>query len=109
MKTRIKTKRLVALLLCCVMALVMLPVTALAATADETPMPFSFKVDKTVVKGGDAVPGQETFTFELVYGAIVENTQMPRPLQITSGCDTSARNSPRRQNGARPIAAKASV
>ena len=34
MKTRIKTKRLVALLLCCVMVLVMLPVTALAATAD---------------------------------------------------------------------------
>lgn len=75
MKTRIKTKRLVALLLCCVMVLVMLPVTALAATADETPMPFSFEVDKTVVKGGDAVPGQETFTFELVYGAIVENDQ----------------------------------
>ena len=75
MKTRTKTKRLVALLLCCVMVLVMLPVTALAATADETPMPFSFEVDKTVVKGGDAVPGQETFTFELVYGAIVENDQ----------------------------------
>ena len=75
MKTRIKTKRLVALLLCCVMVLVMLPVTALAATADETPMPFSFKVDKTVVKGGDAVPGTETFTFELVYGTIGENDQ----------------------------------
>ena len=72
-----KTKRnlLLSLLLCCAMVLGIFTVTVSAATADETPLPFSFAVDKTVVKGGDAVPGEETFTFELVYGTIGENEQ----------------------------------
>lgn len=64
-----KVSKLLGLLLCCVMLLGILPVTALAANTDET-KPFSFEVDKTVVKGGDATPGEETFTFELVYGTI---------------------------------------
>ena len=72
-----KSKRnlLLSLLLCCVMLLGLLPATAFAATADETPQPFSFEVDKTVVKGGDVAPGKETFTFELEYGTIGENEQ----------------------------------
>ena len=72
-----KSKRifLLSLLLCCTMMLGIFTVTASAATADETPLPFSFTVDKTVVKGGDATPGEETFTFELEYGTIEENDQ----------------------------------
>lgn len=70
-----KASKLLGLLLCCVMLLGLLPATAFAATADETPLPFSFAVDKTVVKGGDAIPGEETFTFELEYGTIGENDQ----------------------------------
>ena len=72
-----KSKRniLLSLLLCCTMVLGFFTVTASAATGDETPLPFSFTVDKTVVKGGDATPGEETFTFELEYGTIGENDQ----------------------------------
>ena len=72
-----KSKRnlLLSLLLCCVMLLGLLPATAFAATADETPLPFSFKVDKTVTKRGDVTPGEETFTFELVYGTVEQNNQ----------------------------------
>lgn len=72
-----KSKRnlLLSLLLCCTMVLGFFTVTASAATADETPLPFSFAVDKTVVKGGDATPGEETFTFELEYGTVGENEQ----------------------------------
>ncbi len=66
---------LLSLLLCCTMLLGMLSVTVSAATADESPLPFSFDVDKNVVKGGDVTPGEETFTFELVYGTIGENEQ----------------------------------
>ncbi|MDD6236845.1 MAG: prealbumin-like fold domain-containing protein [Clostridiales bacterium] len=66
---------LLSLLLCCTMTLGISTVTASAATADENPQPFSFEVDKTVVKGGDTVPGEETFTFDLVYGTVGENEQ----------------------------------
>ena len=71
MKTKISL--LLSLLLCCTMMLGIFTVTASAATADETPLPFSFTVDKTVVRGGDATPSEETFTFELEYGTIGEN------------------------------------
>lgn len=71
MKTKISL--LLSLLLCCTMMLGIFTVTASAATADETPLPFSFTVDKAVVKGGDATPSEETFTFELEYGTIGEN------------------------------------
>ena len=72
-----KSKRnlLLSLLLCCTMVLGFFTVTASAATADESPQPFSFEVDKNVLKGGDVTPGEETFTFELVYGTIGENEQ----------------------------------
>ena len=70
-----KASKLVGLLLCCVMLLGLLPATAFAATADETPLTFSFTVDKTVTKGGNVAPGEETFTFELAYGTIVQNEQ----------------------------------
>lgn len=73
MKTKIR--KVFSLLLCCIMVLGIFPVTVLAATADENPQPFSFAVDKSVVKGGDAAPGEETFTFELQYGMIGENDQ----------------------------------
>ena len=71
MKTKIR--KMFGLLLCCIMVLGIFTVTVSAATADETPLPFSFEVDKTVVKGGDVTPGEETFTFELEYGTIGEN------------------------------------
>ena len=70
-----KVSKLLGLLLCCVMLLGLLPATAFAATADETPLTFSFTVDKTVTKGGNVAPGEETFTFELAYGTIVQNEQ----------------------------------
>ena len=70
-----KASKLLGLLLCCVMLLGLLPATAFAATADEDPQPFSFEVDKTVVKGGDVAPGEETFTFELAYGTVKLNEQ----------------------------------
>lgn len=70
-----KASKLLGLLLCCVMLLGLLPATAFAATADEDPQPFTFEVDKNVVKGGDVAPGEETFTFELEYGTIVKNEQ----------------------------------
>ena len=73
MKTKIR--KMFGLLLCCIMVLGIFTVTVSAATADETPRPFSFEVDKSVVKGGDVTPGEETFTFELVYGTIGENEQ----------------------------------
>lgn len=73
MKT--KMRKMFGLLLCCIMVLGIFTVTVSAATADETPLPFSFEVDKTVVKGGDVTPGEETFTFELEYGTIGENEQ----------------------------------
>ena len=73
MKTKIR--KMFGLLLCCIMVLGIFTVTVSAATADETPLPFSCEVDKTVVKGGDATPGEETFTFELEYGTIGENEQ----------------------------------
>ena len=73
MKTKIR--KMFGLLLCCIMVLGIFTVTVSAATADETPLPFSFEVDKTVVKGGDVTPGEETFTFELEYGTIGENEQ----------------------------------
>ena len=70
-----KRKLLLSLLLCCTMVLGIFTVTASAATADPNPQPFSFEVDKSVVKGGDAAPGEETFTFELEYGTVGENEQ----------------------------------
>ena len=73
MKTKIR--KMFGLLLCCIMVLGIFTVTVSAATADETPLPFSFEVDNTVVKGGDVTPGEETFTFELEYGTIGENEQ----------------------------------
>lgn len=70
-----KKNRLIGIVLSLVLVLGMLPVTVSAATADETPQSFSFEVDKSVVKGGDATPGEETFTFELEYGTVEENDQ----------------------------------
>ena len=72
-----KPKRtlLLSLALCCILVLGMLPVAVSAATSDPTPLPFTFNVDKIVTKGGDAAPGEETFTFELEYGTVGENEQ----------------------------------
>lgn len=72
-----KAKRtlLLSLALCCILVLGMLPVAVSAATSDPNPQPFTFDVDKIVTKGGDAAPGEETFTFELEYGTVGENEQ----------------------------------
>ena len=102
-----KSKRnlLLSLLLCCVMLLGLLPATAFAATADEDPLPFSFAVDKTVKKGGDVDPGEETFTFELVYGTIGENEQSSMVFTPAEGvtladCGITFTNSTITTNGA---------
>lgn len=72
-----KSKRnlLLSLLLCCIMVLGTFTITVSASTGNEDPMPFSFEVDKIVVKGGDVTPGSETFKFELEYGTVGENDQ----------------------------------
>ena len=72
MKT--KMSKIVSVLLCLVMLLGMFQMTALAATSERY-REFSFEVDKNVVQGGDVAPGEESFTFELVYGTIDENEQ----------------------------------
>lgn len=72
MKT--KMSKIVSVLLCLVMLLGMFQMTALASTSDPN-KPFTFEVDKNVVQGGDVAPGEETFTFELVYGIVGENNQ----------------------------------
>ena len=69
-----KRARLFVMLLCCIMVFGMFPITTNEATA-ETQQPFLFDVDKNVVKGGEAAPGEENFTFELEYGIIGENEQ----------------------------------
>lgn len=68
-----KSKKIIALLISCIMLLGLLPITVLAANTDGNPQPFSFEVDKSVVQGGDVTPGEETFTFELEYGNVGEN------------------------------------
>ena len=69
-----KRTRLFVMLLCCIMVFGLFSIAAEAATS-ETQKPFSFDVDKNVVKGGEAAPGEENFTFELEYGTIGENEQ----------------------------------
>lgn len=69
-----KRTRLFVMLLCCIMVFGLFSIAAEAATFDPQ-QPFSFDVDKTVVKGGEAAPGEENFTFELEYGTIGENEQ----------------------------------
>ena len=79
-------------------------VTASAATADESPQPFSFEVDKSVVKGGDVAPGEETFTFELEYGTVGENDQhsvvfMPDDSVTLADCGIAFTNNTITTNG----------
>ena len=69
-----KRTRLFVMLLCCIMVFGLFSIAAEAATSDPQ-QPFSFDVDKNVVKGGEAAPGEENFTFELEYGTIGENEQ----------------------------------
>ena len=66
-----KVSKLLGLLLCCVMLLGLLPATAFADPIQQ----FRFEVDKIVEQGGSVAPGEETFTFELVYGTVGENDQ----------------------------------
>lgn len=74
MKEKKNLRKLLSMLLCCIMVLGILPVTALAANTD-TERDFGFQVDKNVVQGGSVAPGTETFTFELAYGTVDENEQ----------------------------------
>lgn len=75
MKEKKNLRKLLSMLLCCIMVLGILPVTALAANTD-TERDFRFDVDKNVVQGGSVAPGTETFTFELAYGTVGENDHM---------------------------------
>ena len=72
MKEKKNLRKLLSMLLCCIMVLGILPVTALAANTEGN---FRFDVDKNVVQGGSVAPGTETFTFELAYGTVGENNQ----------------------------------
>lgn len=72
MKEKKNLRKLLSMLLCCIMVLGILPVTALAANTEGN---FRFEVDKNVVQGGSVAPGTETFTFELAYGTVGENDQ----------------------------------
>ena len=72
MKEKKNLRKLLSMLLCCIMVLGILPVTALAANTEGN---FRFEVDKNVVQGGSVAPGTETFTFELAYGTVGENNQ----------------------------------
>ena len=72
MKEKKNLRKLLSMLLCCIMVLGILPVTALAANTEGN---FRFGVDKNVVQGGSVAPGTETFTFELAYGTVGENNQ----------------------------------
>lgn len=74
MKEKKNLRKLLSMLLCCIMVLGILPVTALAANTD-TEGNFRFGVDKNVVQGGSVAPGTETFTFELAYGTVTRNDQ----------------------------------
>lgn len=72
MKEKKNLRKLLSMLLCCIMVLGILPVTALAANTEGN---FEFEVDKNVVQGGSVAPGTETFTFELAYGTVSPNEQ----------------------------------
>lgn len=72
MKEKKNLRKLLSMLLCCIMVLGILPVTALAANTEGN---FTFEVDKNVEQGGSVAPGTETFTFELAYGTVSLNDQ----------------------------------
>ena len=80
MKKRKNTGRLLSILLCLMMALGMLPITAQAEELGKVPgssdtntyekadIEVEIPIAKTVEQGGNAAPGRETFTFELLKG-----------------------------------------
>lgn len=69
-----KRNRIIGIVLSLMLVLGLMPTIASAATGDPQ-QPFTFKIDKNVVQGGEAVPGEETFQFVLEYGTIGENDQ----------------------------------
>lgn len=80
MRKRKNTGRLLSILLCLVMVLGMLPITAQAEewgkvpgssntnTYEKADIEVEIPIAKTVEQGGNAAPGRETFTFELLKG-----------------------------------------
>ena len=64
-----KRNRIIGIVLSLMLVLGLMPTIASAAESD-TQIPFSFEIDKNVKQGGEAAPGEETFTFELVYGTV---------------------------------------
>lgn len=87
MKEKRITKKLLGLLLTCIMLLGLMPTVAMAATdnSEQPTQPFWFAVKKTVEQGGNVAPGQETFEFELVYGEISENSQYQKEFTPIEG------------------------
>ena len=69
-----KRNRIIGIVLSLMLVLGLMPTIASAAESD-TQIPFSFEIDKNVKQGGEAAPGEETFTFELVYGTVDLNDQ----------------------------------
>lgn len=69
-----KRNRIIGIVLSLMLVLGLMPTMASAAESD-TQIPFSFEIDKNVKQGGEAAPGEETFTFELVYGTVDLNDQ----------------------------------
>ncbi len=78
MRKRKNTGRLLSILLCLVMVLGMLPITAQAEewgrvpgssdtnTVEKADIEVEIPITKTVEQGGNVAPGRETFTFELL-------------------------------------------
>ena len=78
MRKRKNTGRLLSILLCLVMVLGMLPITAQAEELGKVPgssdtntyekadIEVEIPITKTVEQGGNVAPGRETFTFELL-------------------------------------------
>ena len=67
-------RRIWSTLLCLVMLLGLLPAGALAyGTTEQTNLPIT----KTVEKTGNIIPGQETFTFELLLGGTEDSDANP--------------------------------
>lgn len=80
MRKRKNTGKLLSILLCLMMVLGMLPITAQAEewgkvpgssgtnTYEKADIEVEIPIAKTVEQGGNAAPGRETFTFELLKG-----------------------------------------
>lgn len=89
MRKRKNTGRLLSILLCLMMVLGMLPITAQAEewgrvpgssntnTFENADIEVEIPITKTVEQGGNVAPGRETFTFELLKGGNEDSEGTP--------------------------------